>query len=86
MVGVTSESADPVVKVLSDAARAADATVIAGLSRNGVQPRRNIALVISRDGTVVSQYEKRYLVPMIETTFTSGNAPSDRSSDYCRRP
>ncbi len=61
-------------EVLSDAARAAQATVIAGLSRNGVQPRRNIALVISQDGTLVLQYEKRYLVPMIETTFASGNA------------
>ena len=74
MVGVTSDSADAVVKVLSDAARAAHATVIAGLSRNGVQPRRNMALVISQDGTLVLQYEKRYLVPMIETTFASGNA------------
>jgi hypothetical protein len=72
--GVTSDSADAVVKVLSDAARAAHATVIAGLSRNGVQPRRNMALVISQDGTLVLQYEKRYLVPMIETTFASGNA------------
>jgi apolipoprotein N-acyltransferase len=74
MVGVTSDSADAVVKVLSDAARAAHATVIAGLSRNGVHPRRNMALVISQDGTLVLQYEKRYLVPMIETTFASGNA------------
>ena len=73
MVGVTSDSADAVVKVLSDAARAAHATVIAGLSRNGVQPRRNMALVISQDGTLVLEYEKRYLVPMIETTFASGN-------------
>jgi len=72
MVGVTSDSADALMKVLSDAARAAHVTVIAGLSRNGVQPRRNIALVISQDGTVVVEYEKRYLVPMIETTFASG--------------
>ena len=73
MVGVTSESADAVVKVFSDTARAAHVTVIAGLSRNGVQPRRNVALVIAQDGTLVLEYEKRYLVPMIETTFASGN-------------
>ena len=74
MVGVTSFSTDAVVKVLSDAARRAHVTVIVGVSRNGVQPRRNMALVISQDGTLVVEYEKRYLVPMIETTFASGNA------------
>lgn len=74
MVGVTSDGADAVVKVLSDAARAAHVAIIAGVSRNGVQPRRNIALVISEDGTLLVEYEKRHLVPMIETTFASGNA------------
>jgi apolipoprotein N-acyltransferase len=73
MVGVTSDSADAVVKVFSDTARAAHVMVIAGLSRNGVQPRRNLALVIAQDGTLVVEYEKRYLVPMIETTFASGH-------------
>lgn len=55
MVGVTSNSADAVVKVFSDAARAAHVTVIAGLSRNrshdgAKRPHRSGATLYTRDG------------------------------------
>ena len=44
MVGVTPESATSVINILGGAARAARVTVIAGISRDGLQPQHNIAL------------------------------------------
>ena len=73
MIGVTPQSAGAVMNVLGDAARAAHVTVIAGLSRNAVQPRRNVAVVFSPDGTHIAEYEKRYPVPIIERDFVTGD-------------
>jgi hypothetical protein len=50
-VGVTPESSSAVMDVFTRAARTARVTVIAGVSRNAVQPRHNIALVFFPDGT-----------------------------------
>ena len=75
LVGISPEGVERVVAVFSDAARSARATVIAGISRNGISPRRNVALVFSPDGKLVAEYEKHHLVPMIETTFASGDTP-----------
>lgn len=73
MVGVTPESAGPVVDVLGESARAAGVSVIAGFSRNAVQPRRNVALVFPSDGGPTVEYEKRHPVPFIERDYASGN-------------
>ncbi len=75
MIGVTLESADPVINVLGDAARVARVTVIVGLSRNAVQPRHNVAVVFSPDGTRIAEYEKHHPVPIIERDFARGGTP-----------
>jgi apolipoprotein N-acyltransferase len=75
LVGVTPEGAEGVMKIFSDAARAAHVTVIAGLSRNAIRPRRNVALVFSPEGKLVAEYEKHHLGSMLESTFASGDTP-----------
>jgi apolipoprotein N-acyltransferase len=72
MIGVSPESVGPVMSILGNAARAARVTVIAGLSHNGVQPRRNIAVVFSPDGSVAAEYEKHHPVPIIERDYGRG--------------
>jgi apolipoprotein N-acyltransferase len=75
MIGVTPESAGPVMNVLGDAARAARVTVIVGLSRNAVQPRHNVAVVFSPDGQRMGEYEKHHPVPLIEREYGRGETP-----------
>lgn len=76
MIGVTPESADPVMSILGDAARAARVTVIAGLSRNAVQPQHNVAVVFAPDGRRIAEYEKHHLVPMFEDDYARGGTPA----------
>jgi len=75
MVGITPESDGPVMDVFGEAARAARVKVIAGFSRNAIQPRRNVARVVSSDGEPNLEYEKRHPVPIIERDYASGNTP-----------
>ena len=76
MVGVTPESAAAVTSVLGDAARAARVTVVAGLSRNAVEPRHNVALVFSPAGELIAEYEKHHPVPIIESDYARGERPT----------
>jgi apolipoprotein N-acyltransferase len=75
MIGVTPESAGLVMDVLGDVARATHVTVIAGLSRNAVQPRHNVAVVFSPEGGVIAEYEKRHPVPLVEREYGRGETP-----------
>jgi apolipoprotein N-acyltransferase len=75
LVGVSPGATDAVIGVFSNAARGARVMVIVGLSRTGIEPRRNVALVFSPEGELVSEYEKRHLVPVVEGTFARGNIP-----------
>jgi apolipoprotein N-acyltransferase len=76
LVGVTPESAEAVLDVFSNAARTARVTIIAGVSRNAVQPRHNVALVFFPDGTRPAEYEKHHPVPFIERDYARGTAPT----------
>jgi apolipoprotein N-acyltransferase len=75
LVGASPEGAKAVIKIFSAAARAAQVTVVAGLSRNGIQPRRNVALVFSPEGELIAEYDKRHLVPILEGAFAHGITP-----------
>lgn len=75
LVGVSPDGADAVIRIFSEAARAAGVTVVAGLSRNGTEPRRNVALVFSPDGELLAEYDKRHLVPGLERSFAAGDTP-----------
>ena len=74
LVGVTPESSSAVTAVFSKVARTARVTVIAGVSRNAVQPKHNVALVFFPDGTRPAEYEKHHPVPIIERDYARGNA------------
>ena len=75
LVGVTPESERSVMDVFGQAARASSVTVIAGFSRNAVQPRRNVAVVFFPNGGT-AEYEKRYPVPIIERGYGRGTVPT----------
>jgi apolipoprotein N-acyltransferase len=73
MVGVTPASDRPVIDVLGESARAAGVRVIAGLSRNAVQPRHNVAVLFPSDGGPTVEYEKHHPVPIIERDYARGD-------------
>jgi len=75
-VGVTPGDSADVLRVLSDGARAARATVVAGLNRVAVTPRRNVAVVLGPDGDVRAEYEKHHLLPGPETGYATGSTPA----------
>jgi apolipoprotein N-acyltransferase len=74
-IGVTPEYSDEVIGILRDAARANQVTLIAGLNRFEINPRRNVAVVIGSDGEVLAEYEKRHLVPVFEAGYRVGATP-----------
>jgi apolipoprotein N-acyltransferase len=74
IIGFAPDDRVEVVETLSSLARAANVSLVVGASRNAT-PRRNIALVLARDGTVLGEYAKHHLVPGIESGFAAGTAP-----------
>ena len=73
--GVTPANASAVIAVLADAARNAHVTVVAGLNRVAIQPRRNVAVVLSSDGRTLVEYDKRHMLPGPETGYLVGDRP-----------
>jgi apolipoprotein N-acyltransferase len=63
------------LKKMSDAAKVANATVIAGFSDATPEGRRNVALVFRPGGGAPQVYVKRRLVPGLEDGYTPGNGP-----------
>jgi apolipoprotein N-acyltransferase len=74
-VSVTPANEHAVTQALSDAARDSRVTLVAGVSRIGVEPWRNVALVFAPDGRLIAEYQKRHLVPLAESRFASGDTP-----------
>jgi apolipoprotein N-acyltransferase len=74
IIGFAPDDTVEIVEALSSLARAANVSLVVGASMNAT-PRRNIALVFARDGTVLGEYAKHHLVPGIESGFAAGTAP-----------
>jgi len=72
LVGVTEGYEREVFAFLSGLARQKNVVLIAGLNRIGAEPHRNLAVVISSDGTVLGEYDKRYPIPGLETGYRTG--------------
>jgi apolipoprotein N-acyltransferase len=72
LVGVTPDDASGVLKVFSDTARDARVTVVVGLNRVAITPRRNVAVVFGSDGQMLTEYEKHHLLPGPETGYATG--------------
>jgi apolipoprotein N-acyltransferase len=75
-VGVTPEDSDRVLQIFSDAARSARITVIAGLNRVAIDPLRNVAAVFAPDGHLITEYDKRHMLPGPETGYRIGFVPA----------
>lgn len=70
-VGVTLSERGEILRVLSDAARHGSVIVVAGLNQIGPDRRRNTAVIISPDGTVLTEYDTSYLLPGFESRYQS---------------
>ena len=64
-----------VLKKMSDAAKAANATVVAGFADITPNGKRNIALAFPPDGDAPATYVKRKLVLGLEDGFAAGTGP-----------
>ncbi len=71
---VTAPEADAVMKIFSDASRAARVTLVVGLNRSGGPLKHNVAVVFA-NGEVMADYEKHHLVPLLEAGFARGTVP-----------
>ncbi len=63
------------LKKMSDAAKVANATVVAGFIDATPRGQRNVALIFRPDGSAPQTYVKRKLVPGLEGDVTPGNGP-----------
>ncbi len=63
------------LKKMSDAAKVANATVVAGFIEGVPNGQRNVALIFRADGSAPQTYAKRKLVPGLEGNTKAGNAP-----------
>ncbi len=75
LVGVTPADSERVLALFSAAAKAGGVTLIAGLNLIAISPPRNVAVVFTPDGKVLTKYEKRYLLPGPETGYEAGTTP-----------
>ena len=72
LVGVTEGYEREVFAFLSGLARQKNVLLIAGLNRIGAEPHRNLAVVISSDGTILGEYDKVYPIPGLEAGYRTG--------------
>jgi apolipoprotein N-acyltransferase len=75
IVGATPADSAAIMDVFRSAARDANITLIAGLNRVGIEPLRNVALVIGPDGAILTEYDKHHLLPGPETGYAIGRKP-----------
>jgi len=71
-VGVTRQYESTVERVLGEATHQRRALIVAGLNRVGSEHHRNFAAVISREGKPLTEYDKAFLLPGIESEYTGG--------------
>ncbi|MGA3041280.1 MAG: nitrilase-related carbon-nitrogen hydrolase [Bryobacteraceae bacterium] len=75
LVGVMPADADAIQQIFSDAAGAANVTVIAGFNRFTPAPPRNVAAVFAPGGRLILEYLKHHMLPGPETGYQIGAAP-----------
>jgi apolipoprotein N-acyltransferase len=76
LVGVTPADSDAVLEVFRGAAQAVQITLIVGLNRVGIEPLRNVAVVIGPDGGILKEYDKHHMLPGPETGYAVGQKPA----------
>lgn len=73
MVGMTEAYERDVFAFLSSLARRKNITIVAGLNRIGAEPHRNLAVMVSPDGSVLGEYDKVYPIPGLESEYRTGH-------------
>jgi apolipoprotein N-acyltransferase len=78
-VGVTPSYSGNVYKILGAAARDHRVVVVAGLNMIDRKSSRNVAVVFSSEGQVLTEYSKIHLVPGFEDRYQPGTKPVEFS-------
>lgn len=76
MTGATPASVPEAAAILADAARRNRVTVVAGINRVAIEPRRNVAWVFGPDGRQLVEYDKHHMLPGPETGYLVGVQPA----------
>ena len=76
MTGATPGSAPEAAAMLAEAARRNQVTVVAGINRVAIDPRRNVAWVFGPDGRQLVEYDKHHMLPGPETGYLVGAQPA----------
>ena len=71
-VGVTEEYEAEALNILRTAAAEQKVYVVAGFNRLGSKNHRNMAILISPDGTIGGEYDKAFPIPGIESGYKRG--------------
>jgi apolipoprotein N-acyltransferase len=74
IVGVSGDYEPRIVARFADLARSNHVWLVTGLNEIGRNPSRNVAIVFSSDGVVVSHYAKQYLVTGLEAGYAPGSS------------
>ncbi len=84
MTGATPASVPEAAAMLADAARRNQVTVVAGINRVAIDPRRNVAWVFGPDGRQVVEYDKHHMLPGPETGYLVGAKPALFSAPHAQ--
>ncbi len=76
MTGATPASVPEAAAMLADAARRNRVTIVAGINRVAIDPRRNVAWVFGPDGRQLVEYDKHHMLPGPETGYLVGTHPA----------
>jgi apolipoprotein N-acyltransferase len=76
MTGATPAIAPEAAAILAGAARRNQVTVVAGINRVAIDPRRNVAWVFGPDGRQLAEYDKHHMLPGPETGYLVGARPA----------
>lgn len=81
MIGVTPGDSSEVRRLLAEAARAGQLTLVAGINVMDSTAPRNRALVFGPDGREFLDYDKRHMVPGLEDEYRIGRGPGLLAGD-----
>ncbi|HLF35869.1 MAG TPA: nitrilase-related carbon-nitrogen hydrolase [Cyclobacteriaceae bacterium] len=75
LIGVTSEYTKEITGLLKQSAKKNRVYLVAGLNVSREEGDRNLALVVSPQGTILCDYDKRYFIPGAERGYIRGSTP-----------
>jgi apolipoprotein N-acyltransferase len=76
IIGVAPSYEWDVVLGLQRVAKMSHVWLVVGLNQIGRTPKRNIAVVLAPDGTIVASYAKQHPIPVLESDYKAGSKPA----------